>query len=639
MTAPFLQQLLTLPTVLSAQVSPDRRWVAFVWYRVHENRDVFIVPSDGSVAPQPLTHTPEATNLVGWTGDSQAVIVSEDHNSNERLRLYLVDLAHPGVLRPLTEDAPPYFLRGGSLSPDKRSLYYGANYDFEKGESIGPTWIVRHDLHSGKRFILAKAERPAYTIPELNSSGSHLIYARKDRHPSGRQYHIIDVNGVEDREFLNFGNPIKTFARWFPDGEHILALAEATHKSTVPQGYNSVGVYHWPSQSLRWLIDDPQRSIEGAWVSPDGTIIIDEVIQASRRPSYLDIRTGSQVAFPRLAGNLIPSGRLSDGSWAALYYSATDPIDLVRLEWEPHGKHTITSLSGMWQRTDLDRRQLTVAEDFRWHADDGQEIQGWLYRARPNPCRAVIQIHGGPTHHAEDRLDPQVQYLVSRDFNVLDVNYRGSTGFGLPFREVIKEDGWGGREQNDIVAGAQALISAGLAKAGRVGVTGASFGGYSAWFLITHTSPEVIRAAAPICGMTDLVIDYYTTRPDLRPLSEEMMGGSPEQAPQRYFERSPINFVANISGALLIVQGAQDPNVTPENVHNVVQQLEAHHIAYDLLIFEDEGHGIKKPANQQVLFTRLAEFFERSLGGSTVLSRGAGTSKVTRKLRRSGITP
>ena len=184
----------------------------------------------------------------------------------------------------------------------------------------------------------------------------------------------------------------------------------------------------------------------------------------------------------------------------------------------------------------------------------------------------------------------------------------------LPFREAIKADGWGGREQADIAAGAQALIEAGLAQPGRVGVTGTSYGGYSAWVQITRTPPQVIAAAAPVCGMTDLVVDYHTTRPDLRPLSEEMLGGSPEQAPQRYYERSPINFVERIEGKLLIVQGALDPNVTPENVRQVVQRLEASGRPYELLVFEDEGHGIFKPANQAVLYSRLASFFSEALG-------------------------
>jgi dipeptidyl aminopeptidase/acylaminoacyl peptidase len=198
---------------------------------------------------------------------------------------------------------------------------------------------------------------------------------------------------------------------------------------------------------------------------------------------------------------------------------------------------------------------------------------------------------------------------------VLDVNYRGSTGFGLKYRHAIKEDGWGGREQVDIATGAQALIREGLATPGKVGVTGTSYGGYSSWFLLTHYPPEVIAASAPICGMTDLVVDYNTTRPDLRPYSEEMIGGRPDQVPERYIERSPINFVQDIRGKLFIVQGALDPNVTPENVRQVRERLEQHSIPYQQLVFMDEGHGIAKPANQEKLYPQLADFFERAFGG------------------------
>ncbi|MEE8121535.1 MAG: prolyl oligopeptidase family serine peptidase, partial [Anaerolineales bacterium] len=103
-----------------------------------------------------------------------------------------------------------------------------------------------------------------------------------------------------------------------------------------------------------------------------------------------------------------------------------------------------------------------------------------------------------------------------------------------------------------------------------------------------------------------------STRPDLRPYSEEMIGGSPSQVPQRYFDRSPINFVNNIQGDLLIVQGGRDPNVTPENVKVVQEALERAGIAFKILKFEDEGHGISKPKNQKVLYLELLDFFDRA---------------------------
>ncbi len=611
--AALLDHLLALPSVRHARLSPDGRWVAFTWYRRHENLDVFVVPTDGSTPPSALTHTPEATELVAWTPDGRGVLVAEDHHGDERARLLRVDLDAPEVLHPLTEAHPPYFLRGGQLSPDGRYLYYGANYDFAAGRPLEPTWIYRHDLHTGERRALAKPRRPAWTFPQLNRPGTYLLYARKDRHPAGRQFHLVDVEGREDREILYFGDRAKAFARWFPDGERILVLAENLEADPP---YQRLGVYHLRSGQLRWLVDDPQRALEGAWVTPQGQIVLDEIRGARHHPLRLDPATGAGQPFPDPGGNLIPLGQAPDGAWIALFYSATHPRDLVRLDLRDPAEPRLQSLTRVWDLTPLTPQDLAPAEDFRWRSVDGLEIQGWLYRARPNPKRAILYIHGGPTSHSEDALNPQIQYLVARGFHVLAPNYRGSTGFGLRFREAIKEDGWGGREQADIATGAQALIRAGLAEPGRVGVTGTSYGGYSAWFLITHYPPEVIAAAAPICGMTDLVVDYETTRPDLRPYSEEMMGGRPDQVPEKYRERSPIHFVQHIRGALLIVQGAQDPNVTPENVRAVRQRLEAHDIPYQLLVFEDEGHGIQKPENQRRLYPALADFFERALNPS-----------------------
>jgi dienelactone hydrolase len=527
-------------------------------------------------------------------------------------------------MMPLTEDRPPYFIRGGHLSPDGTSLYYGANFDFDAGQLLEPTWVYRHDLHTGQRVPLARPLRPAYVRSELNLAGTQLIYGCKDHHPAGYQYHLVDVMSGEDREILNFGDQIKVSACWLPDSQNLLVVSEATERTQEKgQSYKSLGLYHCPSGQLRWLIDDPQRSIEDASVSPDGAIIVDEIYEARHRTSFLEPPAGRwelwgdqapvEQSFPAQSGSLLPLGRSADGAWIALHYSAASPTDIVRFRLEDGPAPALTTLTRVWERTALQPDQLTPAEPFYWTSVDGLRIQGWLYRAQPNLRRAVIDIHGGPTWHSEDKLDVQIQYLVRQGFNVLDVNYRGSTGFGLAFREAIKEDGWGGREQADIAAGAQALIQAGLAEAGKVGVTGTSYGGYSSWYLLTHYPPEVIGAAAPICGMTDLVVDYQTTRPDLRPYSEEMIGGTPEQIPQRYYERSPINFVQDIRSPLLIIQGAQDPNVTPENVRQVRERLHRHEIAYELLVFDDEGHGIVRPANQATLYLRLGEFFGGAL--------------------------
>ena len=597
-----LEALLSVPLLSGPVVSPDGRWVAWSWSRVGPAADVFAATTDGSGAPVRLTETPDDTAVVSWTPESRALILGQDRDGDERVRLFRVEPEQPGILEPLTEESPNYYVRGAQMHPNGRWLVYGANLNPETGKEIEATWILRHDVETGERKVLARPQRSNFYLPLLDPSGSHVLYFRNDLDPSGRQAWLVDVEGEEDREILNFGPKAKVSASWFPGGDRILFLVESeTHRK--------LGIWRMEDETLLWLSGETGGNLEYAFVPPNGgPVVAVEIEEAGIKASLLNVENGAETRLPEVPGNLVPLAPGEDGRWLGFYYGARQPPDLIRLDpWT--GEHE--SLTGLRDLSPLDLDDLVPAEDFRWKSVDGLEIQGWLYRARDS-IGTVALIHGGPASHAEDRFNAQIQYLVSRGFNVLAPNYRGSTGFGVEFQESIKKDGWGGKEQEDIRTGIEALIEAGVAEAGKVGVTGTSYGGYSAWWSITHYPPDLVAAAVPVCGMTDLVVDYYATRPDLRPYSEEMMGGSPEQMPEIYHERSPINFVQNIRAPLLIVQGLKDPNVTPDNVDAVVKVLEQQNVSYELLTFEDEGHGIARPENLKSLYPRLAEFFERS---------------------------
>jgi dipeptidyl aminopeptidase/acylaminoacyl peptidase len=599
----YLDALLALPALFGAQVSPDGRWVAWTWANAGPTYDVYAAPSDGSAAPIRLTQSAQDSVLVSWAPDSAAMIVGGDHDGDEHVQLFRVDLARPGAMQPLTESSPPYFLYGGDLHPNRRWLVYSMNYDVERGAPIEQNWVYRHDLHSGERVALARPARGGYSEPNLNRQGTHILYSRKDLHPAGTQVWLVDVEGREDREILNVGAEKQVWASWLPDGERALVLAEAG-------AHRRVGLWESATGSCRWLLDDPKRNVEKAYVPHGSThAVIVDVRGARSHASLLDLETGMEIPLPEAPGDLIPLAPTPDGRWVGRYSSSRQPTDLVLFSVDDARPEAFLSLSRVWERTALRPHDLVQAQDRRWRSADGLEIQGWLYLARDRARGTIVHVHGGPTHHSADRLSAEIQYYVSHGFNVLDPNYRGSTGFGLAYQEAIKDDGWGGREQEDIRAGIEALIAEDIAQAGRVGITGTSYGGYSSWCAITRLPPETLAAAAPICGMTDLVIDYQTTRPDLRPYSEEMLGGTPAQVPERYRERSPIHFVGNIRGRLLIVQGMRDPNVTPENVRAVRAALDAAGIRYGVLAFEDEGHGIGRPANQRALYGRLADFF------------------------------
>lgn len=604
----YLDALLALPKLYGGLVSKDRKWVAWMWLGVGTTIDIFAAPTDGSSAPLRLTDTDENSFLMSWTPDSESVLIAQDTGGDERFQLFQVNLSQPGVLHPLTEPSPHFFLRGGELHPNGQWLIYGANIDPVTTKEIEATLVYRHDLESDERFALARPIKGCWYRPQMNDQGTHVLYNRKDLHPSGYQLWMVDIEGKQDHEIVNVGNDMKVYGSWLPDGRRVLVQAET-------KTHFRVGV--WDGKNTRWLIDDPARNIEEADV-PHGsdTAVIIEVQDARIKASLLNLENGEESRLPDIPGNLIPLAPLGNGAWVGKYYSAQHVTDIVRFSLLDLQPESFVSLTQVQERTLITPADLAPAEDFHWKSVDGLEIQGWLFRARGKAKGTIIYVHGGPTAHSQDYLDDQGQFLVSQGFNVLEPNYRGSTGFNRAYREAIKEDGWGGREQEDIRSGIEALIETGIAERGKVGITGTSYGGYSSWCAITRFSPDILAAAAPICGMTDLVVDYETTRPDLRPYSEEMMGGRPDQVPDRYRERSPINFVSNIKGRLLIVQGLRDPNVTPENVRAVKTTLDEAQIEYETLVFEDEGHGIDRPENQKVLYQHLVEFFTQAFSGS-----------------------
>jgi dipeptidyl aminopeptidase/acylaminoacyl peptidase len=606
-----LDQIVRLPRIEQPLVSPDTAWVAWSWFGLHNAADVYVAPTDATHAPIRLTRSSDNTRVVSWTADSRALLVEEDAGGNERARLYRIDIEDPAEAVPLTAPDPRYFLRGGSLHSDGQTLIYGANVDLRTDEEIEPTCVIRHDLDTGVRTELARPLRGAGNVPKLNAAGTHVLYTRSDRDPAGSQLWLVDIDGAEDVEILNVGDDLNVTAEWLPDGRRAAVLVEAAART-----HRRLGIWDLETRAVRWILDDPDLNVEEIHTHPASERIVALDVRGARTRSLLvDPETGAIEEVPA-RGDTILLAPLDGGDWVALRGDSTHPDDVVRGPLHALGDESVASLSLVQDRTPLRPRDLCPAEDYRWRARDGVEIQGWLFRPPGEPLGTIILVHGGPTWHVPDRVDREIQSYCHAGFTVLAPNFRGSTGFSLAFQEAIQEEGWGSQEQQDIRAGIEALINDDIAEPGRIGITGLSFGGYSSWYAITRFPPELVCAAAPVCGMTDLVIDYETTRPDLRPLSERMMGGSPHDVPMRYRVRSPIHYVTNIEGRLLIVQGLRDPNVTPEHVEAIKPGLEAAHVTYDVLTFADEGHGIEKPVNQRTMYARIAEFFAEAFAGS-----------------------
>ncbi|MDZ4735677.1 MAG: prolyl oligopeptidase family serine peptidase [Rhodospirillaceae bacterium] len=599
----FLDRLLALPVLLGPISSPDGRHIAFTWRGFGVGAQTYVAATEPGAKARALTAPPGDSHPISWSADGLFLIVGRSHDGDERTSLHRVEVS-TGATVTLTERPDDHFLFGGVLHPNGRWLFYAATKDFTTGAAIESAWIWRHDLISGERHAIAKPIGSNLSTPALSPDGSMLLYARNDHAPGGRQLWLVDVEGRDDREVANEGDTVSLSGAWSPDGASIAVRADGPRHSRV-------GLLSVADGTLRWIIDDAARNVESiAWPKGSRRIVCIETQDAISRGFLLDPGTGDEVPLQNdaAAGTLLPIAPAAHGGWLGHHFEARHPDRLVLFDPESPAQQ-LDPVAPLPDGSDVDPAMLAAPESVRWRSTDGASVQGWLYRPEKRPLGAVVAVHGGPTWHIENRFSVLVQYLVRCGFVVLEPNYRGSTGFGPAWRDAIKLDGWGGREQDDIRSGIRMLRDDGIVLAGTIGITGVSYGGYSSWCAITRWPREDVVAAAPVCGMTDLVVDYETTRPDLRSYSEEMMGGSPADRPDLYRERSPIHFVQNIRGHLVIVQGMQDPNVTPENLVTVQEALDKAGIRYEVLTFADEGHGIAKAENRRGLYTWLADFF------------------------------
>ena len=591
---------------------------------IHANIDVFYLSVDKTLPLTPLSNNKELSFLIDWFPDSKSVMISQDIEGNERSTYYRIFLDKPNELIPLTTMNPEFYIRGGSITKDGKFLFYSANYDFENNKELETSTLVSHNLETGKITTLTTGSKSYDMYPEVNNQGKLLLYNRSEEDPSGTQLWLMNTDGSNDHEIMNFGSKAKVEASWHPEGAFITFTTD--HLDGKQLDINLAGIYNVDTKKISWINKEnetPLRGLKEELINKDleicyfddyepDILVLGEISKTKTQYYFYNFKEKSLTVLPRISGNITFYNRLHDDQWLAGYYSSTQPSTILSIplsKFKELSTNDFTYYFDNFGQSAIEKDQLVTAEDYEWTSVDNEKIHGWFYRSLTPSKKLIVYVHGGPTSHSRDALSAEIQYYVHRGFNVLDPNYRGSTGYGVPFREKIKDDGWGGREQADIAYGVQSLITNGKVNKGNVAITGTSYGGYSAWCAITKY-PDVFDVSIPVCGMTDLIVDYETTWPDLRPYSEEMMGGKPQDVPEKYYNGSPINFINKIKGKLLIIQGANDPNVTPANVTVVEEALHNAEVEYETVVYSDEGHGIIKKPNRKKKFEDIADFVD-----------------------------
>jgi len=244
---------------------------------------------------------------------------------------------------------------------------------------------------------------------------------------------------------------------------------------------------------------------------------------------------------------------------------------------------------------DLDPSSCSVPRAIEFPTLDGEgTAHAFFYPAEQpgGPLRVIC--HGGPTAHSSPHLDLETQFFTSRDIGVVDVNYRGSTGYGRAYRQLLNGR-WGEIDWQDCVAAARYLAEQGEADADRTWVEGGSAGGYVVFCAMTF-DPTAFAAGVSYFGVADAeALALHTHKFESRYL-DSMIGPYPEEQ-ELYRRRSPIHFAEQLERPMLLLQGLDDKVVLPAQAEMMVEVLERKGIPYEYIAFEGEGHGFRKEEN------------------------------------------
>ncbi len=259
----------------------------------------------------------------------------------------------------------------------------------------------------------------------------------------------------------------------------------------------------------------------------------------------------------------------------------------------------------------LNSADLCEMQPIQYKSADGLTIHGYL--TLPNNTKAqnlpvIVNPHGGPWVRDTWRFNPEVQFLANRGFAVLQMNYRGSTGYGKKFMEAGFKQ-WGKKMQDDISDGVKYLISEGIADKTKVGIYGASYGGYATLAGLTF-SPDLYACGVDYVGVSNLFSFMETIPPYWKPYLEMMyeMVGHPENDKELLASSTPLFHIDKIKAPLFVAQGAMDPRVKKSESDQIVNALREKNIEVEYMVKDNEGHGFSNAENRFEFYTAMEKF-------------------------------
>ena len=584
-----------------------------VWLEGRGDQNV-LVAQTGDDAPRDLTVGLAVRARVGYGGGDFGVAGGMVYFAEATSgRLYRQALA-AGAATPLT----PAFGHAAAptVSPDGRWLLYVHSVDRVDRLAIVDT--------AGARWPQIVAEGADFSMqPRWSPDGARVAWIEWD-HPQmpwdGTRLRVATVRPPAQAGGLPTLSDIRTIAgnadtaifqpEFAPDGR---ALAYISDES----GWSQLYLHDLTTETSRALTEGAGEIGQAAWAQgmrtyafagDGGGLLFLRAEGGFRQLRYLDTTTGKTGRLGLTEYDWIEQPAITaDGMMLAAIVSASAiPSRVVTVALQPGSTRIRARAAG----ETIAPAALATPRPVTWEVD-GATVHGLYYAPTSERYKgtglppAIVRVHGGPTGATTAAYNAAAQFFTSRGYAVLEVNHRGSTGYGREYLRALREQ-WGVVDIADTAAGTRFLADAGLADPGRLVIMGGSAGGYTVLqTLVTH--PGLFKAALCLYGIANLFTLATDTHKFEERYLDSLVGPLPETS-ARYRDRSPIYHADRLSDPIAIFQGAIDPVVPPAQAELIVAALRRRGVPHEYHLYAGEGHGWRKRETIATFWTAVDRF-------------------------------
>ena len=591
------------PVKVAYSLSPNGEYMAFM--QPWENRLNIFVEKIGSGQATRVTSA-KARDISGyaWKGDNRIVYI-QDTGGDENFRLYAVSIdgSNPKDLTPFEKVRAQIIDR---LEQHENEILVGLNKRMPQVFDV-----YRINVNTGEMQMIA--ENPGnYTGWSTDWDGKLRIAVTTDGVNSTLLFRNSETDKFAPLVTTNFKETISPLL-FTSDNKQLYVATNLGRDKTAIVKYDVENkkelekIFEHPEVDVTNVLSSRKRRlITGVSYTTDKTQY--HFIDKQRADLQKDLERRLPGYEVRLAGCNRDEDKclvrtVTDRSLGAYYFYDLKSKDFRKLaDVSP------------W----LNDQDLAPMKPIKYQSRDGLTIHGYLTLPKGVPARnlpVVVNPHGGPWYRDQWGYNPEVQFLANRGYAVLQVNFRGSTGYGRKFWESSFKQ-WGKAMQDDITDGVQWLIKQGIADPKRIGIYGGSYGGYATLAGLVYT-PDLYAAGVDYVGVSNLFTFLKAIPPYWKPYLEMLyeMIGHPEKEKDLLTAASPVFHSDKIKVPLLIAQGANDPRVNKAESDQMVEALKKRGIEVPYIVKMNEGHGFSNEENRFEFYRAMEEFLGKHLGG------------------------